>query len=77
MAQEDANLIGPDEIAYRLELTAREMKVTYYALKAYYDDFGHDERDVQRLVRQVIDKLPPRESVESIDLGLPRSRPRL
>ena len=77
MAQEDANLIGPDEIAYRLELTPRELKVTYYALKAYHDDFGHDERDVQRLVRQVIDKLPPRESVESIDLGLPRSRPRL
>jgi hypothetical protein len=73
----DLGLIGPDETAYRLELTAAELKVTYTALKALMNDFGHDEYDVQRIVRSVLDKLPPGESIESIDLKLPRRRPRL
>jgi hypothetical protein len=73
----DAGLIGPDETAYRLELTPAELKVTYTALKALLNDFGHDEYDVQRIVRSVLDKLPPGESIESIDLKLPRGRPRL
>jgi hypothetical protein len=77
MATEDADVIGPDEIAYRLELTPAELKVTYTALRALLNDFGHDEYDVQRIVRGVIDKLPPAASIESIDLNLPRSRPRL
>jgi hypothetical protein len=74
---EERGLIAPDEIAYRLELTPAELKVTYNALKSLLDDFGHDEHDVGTIVRRVIDKLPPRESIESIDLRLPRGRPRL
>jgi hypothetical protein len=77
MATDDPALIGPDEIAYRLELTPAELKVTYNALKTLLNDFGHDEYDVQRLIRGVIDKLPPPASIEAIDLNLPRSRPRL
>ena len=77
MATEDLDLIGPDEIAYRLELTPAELKVTFVALRTYLNDFGHDEYDVQRLVRSVLDKLPPPSSIEGIDLRLPRGRPRL
>jgi hypothetical protein len=77
MTTDDLGLIGPDDIAYRLELTPAELKVTYNALKTLLNDFGHDEYDVQRLIRSVIEKLPPPESIESIDLRLPRSRPRL
>ena len=77
MAEDPINLIGPDEIAYRLELTPRELKVTYLALRMLLTDFGHDEYDVRQLVRSVLNKLPPPESIESIDLGLPRRRPRL
>jgi hypothetical protein len=73
----DLSLIGPDETAYRLELTAAELKVTYTALRGLMNDFGHDEYDVQRIVRSVLDKLPPPQSIESIDLRLPRGRPRL
>jgi hypothetical protein len=73
----DSSLIGPDETAYRLELTPAELKVTYSALKGLLNDLGHDEVDVQRIVRRVIDKLPPAESIESIDLNLPRGRRRL
>ena len=77
MSQDPIDLIGPDEIAYRLELTPRELKVTHTALRALLNDLGHDEHDVQQIVRAVLDKLPPAESIESIDLGLPRGRPRL
>jgi hypothetical protein len=77
MESSDSSLIGPDDTAYRLELTPGELKVTYTALKALMNDFGHDEYDVQRIVRGVINKLPPPESIESIDLRLPRRRRRL
>jgi hypothetical protein len=77
MPDDELHLIGPDEIAYRLELTPAELKVTYNALKTLLNDFGHDEYDVQRIIRGVIEKLPPPASIEAIDLGLPRSRPRL
>jgi hypothetical protein len=77
MSERDLDLIGPDEIAYRLDLTPRELKVTYMALKSMLDDFGHDERDILRLVRGVLDKLPEPASIESINLNLPRGRPRL
>jgi hypothetical protein len=74
---DEINLIKPDEIAYRLELTPAELKVTYNALKTLLNDFGHDEYDVQQIIRGVIAKLPPPASIESIDLKLPRGRPRL
>ena len=77
MEASDSSLIGPDETAYRLDLTPAELKVTYTALKALLDGFGHDEFDVQRIVRGVLAKLPPPESIEGIDLRLPRGRPRL
>jgi hypothetical protein len=77
MATDDLSLIQPDEIAYRLDLTPPELKVTYNALKTLLNDFGHDEYDVQRIIRSVIDKLPPPASIESIDLKLQKSRPRL
>ena len=60
--------------AHRLELGPKELKITYIALKSFLDDFGHDEHDVRRLVRAVIDKLPPAEEIEAIDLALPRGR---
>ena len=77
MSQDPVDLIGPDEIAYRLDLTPAELKVTFTALRSLLNGLGHDERDVQQIVQHVIDKLPPAESVESIDLHLPRGRHRL
>jgi hypothetical protein len=66
-----------EDTAYRIELEPAELKVTYTALRALLSDYGHDEYDVQRIVRSVIGKLPPAEEIEAIDLRLPRSRPRL
>ena len=68
MAKEDIDLLEPNEIAFRLELTPPELKLTYNALRALLNDFGHDEYDVQRIIRLVLNNLPPPESIESIDL---------
>ena len=69
MADDEPNLIGPDDIAYRLDLTAAQLKITWTALKSMLDDFGHDERDVHEIVRQVLDKLPDEHSIRSIDIS--------
>lgn len=69
MADEDLNLIGPDEIAYRLDLTPAQLKITWTALKSFADDFGHDEREVHEIVREVLEKLPDEHSIRAIDIS--------
>jgi hypothetical protein len=69
MADEELHLIGPDEIAYRLELTPAQLKITHTALKSFLDDFGHDERDVHDIVREVLAKLPDEHALRGIDIG--------
>jgi hypothetical protein len=63
MSDDDSNLIGPEETAYRLELTPAQLKITYTALKSLLDDFGHDQPEEHRLIHEVIDKLPDEHSL--------------
>jgi hypothetical protein len=72
MPDDELHLIGPDEVAYRLELTPAQLKITWTALKSYLDDFGHDERDVQAIASEVLAKLPDEHAIRPIDIG--RSR---
>jgi hypothetical protein len=58
----------PNRIAYTLELTPAELKLTHAALRSMLDDFGHDERDVAAIVRRVLGKLPDEHSIRAIDL---------
>jgi hypothetical protein len=60
--------IQPGEIAYRLDLTAAELKIVHTALKAMFDDLGHEEHDVKAVVRSVLDKLPDEHAIRAIDL---------
>ena len=69
MSDDDTPLIGPNDTAYRLELTPAQLKITYTALKSLLDDFGHDEPDVHRVIREVIDKLPDEHSLRDIRIG--------
>lgn len=71
MADDDQelHLIQPDEIAYRLDLTPAQLKILHAALHSMLDDFGHDERDVSRIVHQVLDKLPDARSLRDIDIS--------
>jgi hypothetical protein len=41
-----------------IELTDEELRILHAALRAYLDDFGHEEADVLRLIKQVLAKLP-------------------
>jgi hypothetical protein len=69
MADEELHLIGPDEIAYRLDLTPAQLKITFMALKSFSDDFGHDEREVHDVLREIIAKLPDASAIRSIDIS--------
>ena len=66
--EEDLHLIGPDEVAFRLDLTAAQLKIVHTALHSLLDDLWHDERDVQDIVRAVLDKLPDEHSIRAIDI---------
>ena len=66
---EESGLIGPEEPAFHLELTAAQLKVTHTALKIYFDDLGHEEADVQGVVLEVLSKLPSEHDIRAIDLG--------
>jgi hypothetical protein len=43
---------------HTIELTDDELRLLRAALHSYLDDFGHDEADVLRLIKQLIAKLP-------------------
>jgi hypothetical protein len=74
MAIDDTGLIGPDETAFRLELTPAQLKVTWTALKTYFDGLGHDEHDVRDVVGEVLAKLPGEHDIRAIDLDRERER---
>jgi hypothetical protein len=43
---------------HTLELTDEELRLLRAALHSYLEDFGHEEADVLRAVKQLLTKLP-------------------
>jgi hypothetical protein len=70
------DMSDPDRVAYTLDLTPAQLKVTHSALKSMLDDFGHEERDVLRVIREVLAKLPDEPSIRAIDLAAEERRRR-
>ncbi|MGN6868913.1 MAG: hypothetical protein ACTHMY_10990 [Solirubrobacteraceae bacterium] len=64
-----SDLIAPDETAFRLELTAAQLKIVHTALKSLFDGLGHEEHDVKQVVQAVLAKLPGEHEIRAIDLG--------
>jgi len=64
-----SDLIGPDETAFRLELTAAQLKIVHTALKSLFDGLGHEEHDVKAVVQAVLAKLPGEHEIRAIDLN--------
>jgi hypothetical protein len=62
------DLIQPTETAFRLELTAVQLKIVHTALKSLFDDLGHEEHDVKQVVASVLAKLPGEHEIRAIDL---------
>jgi hypothetical protein len=65
---DDDNLIGPDEIAYHLDLTAAQLKIVHTALRSLVDDLGRHEHDVRDVALSVLAKLPGEHDIRAIDL---------
>jgi hypothetical protein len=66
---DDDNLIGPDEVAFHLDLTAAQLKIVHTALRSLVDDLGRHEHDVRDVVLSVLAKLPGEHDIRAIDLG--------
>ena len=43
---------------HTLELTDEELRLLQAALHSYLDDFGHEEADVLRQIKELIARLP-------------------
>ena len=43
---------------HTIELNDRELRLLHAALHAYLDDFGHEEADLLRELKQLLAKLP-------------------
>ena len=72
MAAESADLIGPDDVAFTLDLTPAQLKIVHTALRSMRDDFGHDQPEVHRVIHELLAKLPDEASIRAIDLGTGR-----
>jgi hypothetical protein len=46
---------------HTIELTEDELRLVRSALHSYLEDFGHDEAEVLRALKQLLAKLPPNE----------------
>ena len=43
---------------HTIQLTEEELRIVRNALQSFLEDFGHDEADVLRGIKQVLAKLP-------------------
>jgi hypothetical protein len=43
---------------HTIELTDDELRLVQAALHSYLDDFGHEEADILRSIKQLLAKLP-------------------
>ncbi len=43
---------------HTIELTDEELRILREALRAYLDDFGHEEADLLRQIKALLAKLP-------------------
>ena len=61
---------GPERgpFKYNLELSPAQLKITHTALRSLLDDFGHEQPDVHRVIREVLDKLPDEHAMRAIRL---------
>ena len=68
MSASDPDLIGPDEVAFTLDLTPSQLKILHTALRSMRDDFGHDQPQIHKIIHQLLAKLPDEASIRAIDI---------
>ncbi len=65
---------SPGPFKYHVELTPAQLKITHTALHSLLDDFGHDQSDVNKVIREVLDKLPDEHAMRAIRLDTELAR---
>ena len=55
--------------SFQIEFSPAQLKITHAALRSMLDDFGHEERDVTRLLKATLARFPDAETIAAIDLG--------
>jgi hypothetical protein len=60
---------------YHLELTPPQLKIVHTALRSLLDDFGHDQSEIQRLIHELLAKLPDEHAIRAIQLDVELARP--
>jgi hypothetical protein len=68
MSATDPDLIGPDDVAFTLDLTPGQLKIVHTALRSMRDDFGHDQPQIHRIIHELLAKLPDEASIRAIDI---------
>jgi hypothetical protein len=69
MAAESSGSSKPADANFTLELSPAQLKVTHTALMTFLHDFGHEEVEVGRFVKEVLAKFPPEEEIKAIDIS--------
>ena len=64
----DSGSTTPGPFQYNLRLSPAQLKVTHTALHSLLDDFGHEQSDVQAVIREVLDKLPDEHAMRAVRL---------
>jgi ATP-dependent exoDNAse (exonuclease V) beta subunit len=59
---------------YHLELTPAQLKIVHTALRSLLDDFGHDQSEIQRLIHELLAKLPDEHAIRAIQLDVELDR---
>jgi hypothetical protein len=68
MSDDQATPPSAGPFKYHLELTPAQLKITHTALHSLLDDFGHEESDVKKVIREVLDKLPDEHAMRAVRL---------
>jgi hypothetical protein len=56
---------------YHLELTPAQLKIVHTALRSLLDDFGHDQGEIQKLIHELLAKLPDEHAIRAIQIDRP------
>jgi hypothetical protein len=59
---------------YHLELTPAQLKIVHTALRSLLDDFGHDQSEIQKLIHELLAKLPDEHAIRAIQLDVELER---
>ena len=59
---------------YHLELSPAQLKIVHTALRSLLDDFGHEQREIQRLIHELLAKLPDEHAIRAIQLDVELER---